>query len=123
MYFADFYNHRIRKISAATGNVITFAGTGQFGNPGDNVAALSMSMKYRSAVAVDTLGNVFSDSNNFRIRKIDAISAIVSIVAGTGSFGFSDGPALTVAKMKNCTSLWVDSNGTVFFTDIVNSCA
>ncbi len=47
-------------------------------------------------VATDAAGNLFiADSNNHRIRRIDAVTQIISTFAGTGIPGFSgdDGPA------------------------------
>ena len=56
MYIADYYNHRIRKVS--TGVITTIAGTGTSSYSGDNGAATSATLNYPVGVAVDTSGRI-----------------------------------------------------------------
>lgn len=53
VYFADTYNNRIRKISAATGIITTVAGTGTAGYNGDGALATASQLNYPFGVAVD----------------------------------------------------------------------
>ena len=57
LYIGDFNSDRVRKITAADGNISTIAGTGVFGSTGDGGPALKATMN-PIAVAVDRTGNV-----------------------------------------------------------------
>ncbi len=55
-YFAEFYNHRIRKVTASTSVISTIAGTGASSYSGDNGQATSAALYQPVGVAVDTTG-------------------------------------------------------------------
>ena len=57
MYVADFYNHRIRKVTVSTGIITTIAGTGASSYSGDGGAATSAALYSPSSVALDSSGN------------------------------------------------------------------
>jgi len=87
---------RIRKIAAATGIITTIAGNGTWGDTGDGGLALNASLNLYD-ITVDAAGNIFIvgfETN--RVRKIDAVTGIITIVAGTGVVGHTGdgGPAL-----------------------------
>lgn len=86
--FACFEN----AVFAQSSNVIvtTLAGSGTSGYADGN--GTSASFSFPSGVAVDGSGNVYvADWGNHRIRKITP-SGIVTTLAGSGSFGSTDGP-------------------------------
>ncbi len=56
MHIADYGNHRIRKVTVATGIITTIAGTGATSYGGDNGPATSASLYNPSGVALDTSG-------------------------------------------------------------------
>jgi hypothetical protein len=56
VYFADYGNHRIRKVTISTGIITTIAGTGTAGYSGDNDQATSVALNYPRGVTVDTSG-------------------------------------------------------------------
>ena len=56
VYIADYYNHRIRKVS--TGVITTIAGTGSNSYSGDNGAATSATLYYPTGVALDASGRI-----------------------------------------------------------------
>ncbi|MHA7962451.1 NHL domain-containing protein, partial [Streptomyces sp. L500] len=58
LYFSDFSNHRVRKITT-DGKVSTVAGTGVAGFSGDNGPAVSAQLNYPREVAVDSAGTVY----------------------------------------------------------------
>ncbi|HLE39501.1 MAG TPA: NHL repeat-containing protein, partial [Acidimicrobiia bacterium] len=107
---------------AAAGDISTIAGTGTFGFSGDGAAAVGAQLYYPSGVAVDGDGNVFiADTSNHRVRRIDAVTGLISTFAGTGVGGFSgDGAAATSAKLYNPTGVAVDGGGNVFIADFFN---
>ncbi len=95
LYLSDMGNARIRKISTS-GVITTIAGSGSVGFGGDGGPATLASLNETQGVVVDRLGNVFvADAFNNRVRKIDAISGVITTVAGDGSlaFGGDGGPA------------------------------
>ena len=58
VYIADFYNHRIRKVTISTGIITTIAGTGASSYSGDGGAATSATLYYPTGVAVDASGRI-----------------------------------------------------------------
>jgi sugar lactone lactonase YvrE len=100
LYLADTHNHRIRRIAAATGLITTLAGTGSLGYFGDNAQAASATLALPHGLTIDAAGNLYlADTDNNRIRRIDAITGIITTVAGNGTQGFSgdNGPAVAAA--------------------------
>lgn len=120
-YIADTGNHRIRKISAG-GVVSTFAGTGQSGFAGDGGPAVAAKLYRPRALVFDLSGNLLvSDSGNNRIRRISS-GGIITTVAGTGDAGFSgDGGPAVNARIKQPSGLYVESDGTLLFSDSANN--
>jgi hypothetical protein len=120
IYFADFSNHRIRKINTS-GVISTIAGTGTMGNAGNGGSATSATISYPNGIAVDSAGNVyFSQIYNHNIRRIDT-GGIITVVAGTGAAGFSgDGGSAILAELSYPQSLFVDGSGNLYISDMVN---
>ena len=120
LYIADSSNHRIRKVDS-TGTITTVAGTGELGFSGDGGAATHATLAAPTGVAVDSTGNFyFTDTGNYRIRKVDSTGTITT-VAGTGELGFSgdSGPA-TQAQIDSPYGVAVDSTGNLYFADARN---
>ena len=57
MYIADYYNHRIRKVTIYTGIITTIAGTGTGSYSGDNGPATSAALYKPYNVVIDSAGN------------------------------------------------------------------
>lgn len=120
LYFSDFNNHRVRKITT-DGRISTVAGTGVAGFSGDNGPAVSAQLNYPREVAVDSAGAVYIvDTNNHRVRKV-AADGKISTVAGTGAAGFSgDGGPATAARLNLPLGVAVDNAGTLYVSDCSN---
>lgn len=85
-----------RPIGAATGDVITFAGTSGAGGSADG-SGPAASFQFPSGVATDSAGNVFvADLDNNNVRKITP-GAVVTTFAGSGLNIDSDGTGIGAA--------------------------
>ncbi|GAB3625896.1 Serine/threonine-protein kinase PknD [Pandoraea terrae] len=120
VYIGDTSNFRIRKVDTS-GTITTIAGNGTLGFSGDGGAATSAQLAFPQGVAVDAAGNVYiADSDNGRIRKVDA-SGTITTIAGNGTFGFSgDGGAATSAQLADPFAVGVDAAGNVYIADLDN---
>jgi sugar lactone lactonase YvrE len=101
-------------------NLVTVAGIGPF--IGDGFTATSAGLNLVEGVAVDATGNLWiADASNNRIRKVDAVTGIITTVAGTGTVGFAgdNGPA-TQARLNGPSDLALDAAGNLYFTDSLN---
>ncbi len=120
LYVTDTYNNRIRKITP-TGTITTVAGTGVGGFAGDGGAATDAQLSLPTSVAVDSSGNLYIGSAA-RIRKVDASTGTIALIAGTGTAGFSgDGGLATLATINQSQNITLDGSGNVYFTDEGNS--
>jgi hypothetical protein len=94
LYIGDSFNYVIRKVALSTGIITTVAGNGTQGYSGDGGPATAAELNgYNNlGVAVDGAGNLYiADTRNQRIRKVDALTQIITTVAGTGVAGYSAG--------------------------------
>lgn len=121
LYFADCFNHRIRKINT-NGIITTVAGAGEAGYAGDGHIATAAALHYPVDVAVDQAGNLFiSDHANHRIRMVNT-QGYIATIAGTGELGFSgDGEQATLAKLANPGFVEIGSNGNLYIGDNDNN--
>ncbi len=106
LYLADTHNSRIRKITVITGTIATIAGTGSPGFSGDTEAATSATLALPHGLSLDAAGNLYlADTANHRIRRIDAITGVITTVAGDGTQAFSgDGGPATTASLDSPTA-------------------
>lgn len=118
LYIAEAGAHRVRKVDTQ-GMMTTVAGDGSQGYGGDGGAATAAQMDTPMGVAVDGGGNVYvCDSHNHRLRRVDAVSGLMTTVAGTGVAGFAgDGGAATAAMLDLPVAVAVDGAGDVWVAD------
>ena len=101
VFFSD-SSHRVRKIDATSGKIITIAGTGTDGYSGDSGLAVNAKLAFPQGVAVDELGNIFIADYYNRVRLVNASNGIITTVAGTGVAGYNgDNILATSAKLKH----------------------
>lgn len=118
IYIADMNASKIRKITIATGIITTFAGS-IFGFQGDGGPASAAQFHNPTDIAFDINGNMYiADEWNKRIRKIDAVTGIVSTISGTGNTAYpvDGGPAIS-ASYWNPSSIAVDAAGHLYIGD------
>lgn len=121
VYISDTGNNKIRKVSASTGKISTFAGTGGWGYSGDGGVASAAMIGIPKGVIFDHSGNLVITDGGARIRKINLSTNIISTYAGTISTGFSgDGGLATLAQFDNLNALCVDSLDNLIIADWLN---
>ena len=139
VYIADTDNYRIRKVDAGTGNISTVVSTygpdrtvvrtvfgtfagGAMGFAGDGGPAESAQLNEAEGVTVDSSGNVYiADTDNHRIRRVDAGTGNISTIAGTGTAGYGgDGGAANQAQINAPKGVHVDMSGNIYIADTSN---
>ena len=121
---------RIRRVDAS-GTISTVAGTGfhDFSmatgevSIGDGGPATDASLVIPSGVFVDRSGHLYiADSDNNRVRKVNAETGTITTVVGNGDPGFSgDGGPATDASLAFPRDIFVDGMGNVYIADTVNN--
>ncbi len=122
LYLSDTHNHRIRRIDASSGIITTIAGSGTLGFSGDSGPAVSSNLSLPHGITLDSAGNLYlADTANHRIRRIDAITGIITTVAGDGTQSFSgdNAPAVT-ASLDTPRATAVSPSTLVTFSDTAN---
>jgi trimeric autotransporter adhesin len=119
LFIAETGNERIRRVDAATGIITTVAGNGQGGFSGDGGPATSASLGPIHGLAVDAQGDVFlTDLISDRVRRVDAITGIITTVAGNGVEGYGgDGGPATSASFNWPYGVALDDKGNLFVGD------
>ena len=116
LYVADAQNNRIRRVSSA-GTITTFAGNGSQGFSGDLGLATAATLNVPTYLGLDAGGNLFiADSQNNRVRRVDAVGHTIQTVAGNGQTGSAgDGGPATAASLGQPSGVAVDPGGGVLF--------
>ncbi|HXI01893.1 MAG TPA: hypothetical protein VNI57_01840 [Candidatus Saccharimonadales bacterium] len=119
LYIADRLNSRIRKVDSHNKHISTAAGNGTPGFSGDGGAAIDASLRSPQAIAFDAADNLFiADSENYRVRRVDGATGIISTVAGDGTVGYGgDGGSATSAQIGLIASIEVDPDGNLLLVD------
>ena len=123
LFIADSRNHRVRRVDGRTRAITTVAGTGNAGYSGDGVPAVEADLSFPLAVALDADDNLYVvDTDNNRIRRVDAAMGRISTVAGVGEIGpLEDGVDVRQARFGRLRDLVVDADGNPIVADGENS--
>jgi large repetitive protein len=105
------------------GTINTVAGNGNWIYQGDGGLAIQSPIFLPGGVAVDPAGNIYlSDTNNNRVRKVDAVTGIITTVAGNGSPGSGgDGGLAVNASVNNPSALLLTGAGDLYIADSSNN--
>jgi len=122
MLIADYVNNCIREVNQETGIITTIAGTGTAGYNGDSRLATEANLNRPCDIALEASDNIYiADVANHRIRKITKSTGMITTIAGTGTQGFNgDGILAINANLNNPSSIALDSEGNLVFTDKYN---
>ena len=122
LFVADTLNHAIRRIRP-NGVVTTVVGTGVAGSTGDGGPGVLARVSTPRGIAVDGSQTVyFSDSGGDLVRSLNVRTGIVSVVAGTGSGGYTgDGGPAQGARLNNPRGLTVDNQRGLIIADTFNN--
>ncbi len=122
LFIADSLNDRIRRVDMATGIITTVAGNGTSGFSGDGGLAVAARLNSPAGVAVDGLGHLYiADRYNNRIRRVDAVTGIITTAAGGYSMGFSgDGGLAVNSRLAFPEGVTLNSTGHLYFADSGN---
>src|SRR5262249_7183493 len=87
LFISDNQYQRVRRVDAATGIITTVAGNGGCCFSGDGGPATSARLNTPfGGLALDGVGNLFiADSDNIRIRRVDASTQIITTYAGSSN--------------------------------------
>ncbi len=133
LYIADTGNSVIRKVTAATGIITTVAGDGTAGYGGDGLKASASGVELNLpwGVTADATGNLYiADTNNQRIRRVDAVTDIITTAAGNGDPSglgdgkgtySGDGAAAISAGLNLPYAVGFDFSGNMYIPDSANN--
>ncbi|HBF88775.1 MAG TPA: hypothetical protein DDX39_09050 [Bacteroidales bacterium] len=122
-YITDFYNSCIRKVNITTGIISTYAGNGTDGYSGDGDSAINAQLNKPIHSFIDDENNLYiSDNANYALRKVDAITGIISTIAGREeNIYLSQNCASVSAPFTSIEDVFVNNNGVIYITDNENS--
>lgn len=121
LYISEALGNRVRRVDLSSGIITTLAGNGTASYAGDGGPAASASLNQPRGLAVDSGGNLFvADLLNFRVRRVDAVSGIITTVAGTGTNGHSpDGTAALSASIAGPMAVSFDAQGNLLISELL----
>jgi hypothetical protein len=111
------------EFSGVMGIINTVAGEGTAGYSGDGGLATNAELYFPADSAIDASGNIYiADTWNYRIRKVNASTGIITTIAGNGTEGYSgDGGQATSAELNAPSSVALDSAGNIYIADSDNN--
>lgn len=118
IYLNDVTNRRIRVVDPG-GIITTYAGNGATNFSGDGGPAVSAGLGSPQAIALDSRGNLYIAGFS-RIRRVDAVTGIITTVAGNGTAPRSgDGGPATAATFA-ANGLAIDNADNLYIGDNYN---
>jgi len=123
LFIAEYDGHLVRRVDAVTGIITTVAGTGIKSSTGDGNPAINATLNSPQGIAFDASGNLFiSEYLGSRVRRVDAVTGIITTVAGTGTIGSTgDGGLAINATLNSPIGLAFDASGNLLITTQVGN--
>ena len=121
IFFSDSGSSKVYKIDT-NGAITLIAGTGDFGDHGDEGPALEAGLRSPGGLAIGPDGFLYiAEQTTHRIRKVDS-SGVITRYVGTGKFGYSgDGGPAIEANIKTPFRMDFDREGNLYFSDRDNN--
>lgn len=122
LFVCEVGSHVIRRVDRRSGLITTVAGNGMQGYSGNGGPATDARLNEPYEVRFDATGNMyFVEMQNHVVRRVDAETGVISLVAGTGERGFGgDGGPADKAKLSRPHSIALDDSGNLYICDIGN---
>jgi sugar lactone lactonase YvrE len=122
VYILERQGNSLRTVDARSRTIRTVAGTGAAGYAGDGGPALQAQFNGPKELTIDKDGNIYIvDTENHAIRRIDARTAMVATVAGTGRQGVQgDGGAAVRARLDRPHGVAIGADGAMLIGDTGN---
>ena len=122
LYICDVRNHRLRKVAMKTGEISTFAGTGERKPTPDGARFAGVPLNGPRALDFDRQGNLWvALREGNAVYKLDLAQGTIHHVAGTGKKGFTgDGGPAKATTLNGPKGLSVARDGNVFIADTEN---
>ncbi|MEO8127919.1 MAG: hypothetical protein ABJF23_00415 [Bryobacteraceae bacterium] len=110
--------NKVYKLNSA-GELSLYAGTGEAGFNGDDVAATQAQLNAPWGLFLDSSGNLYiADTGNARLRKVDAGTGAITTVAGNGTSGSDgDGAVATSAQLNTPLGFTADETGNLVIAE------
>jgi len=119
-YICEREGNGVRRVDA-DGIMSTFAGTGERGYSGDGGPAIEATWGAPKAIRCDNQDNVIVvDTENNAVRCIDAITGIVTTIAGGRQGGAGDGGRAIDASLDRPHGCGIDGKGNLYIGDGTN---
>ncbi len=121
LFFAESRNNVVRRLSP-DGTLAIVAGSTVQGFAGDGGDALAAELDAPRGVALDAAQNLYiADTHNNRVRRVNAVTHVITTVGGTGKPGFSgDGGPAGQAQLRAPLALALDASQHLFVADSGN---
>jgi len=120
LYIADTFNHRVRRVDAATGTIWTLAGTGTARSSGDGGPATKAMLNEPVALALDEQRDLLyiADLANYRVRVVDLETGRITTYAGNGEREYDgDGHQAAHAALSGPSGVALDAEGNLYIAD------
>ncbi|MFN9899356.1 MAG: hypothetical protein ACK55Z_11320, partial [bacterium] len=112
----------IRKINGSDLKINTIAGTGKNSDisSGDGGLATLANFNRPVSITTDNANNIYIvDDADFSIRKIDALTNIITRVVGAPTFS-GDGGLAKSASLNEPGAIAMDKSGNIYIADVLN---
>jgi sugar lactone lactonase YvrE len=129
IYWADPTLNRVKKADLSHTDpetksswITIVAGNATMGFSGDGSLAREAELAAPAALAFDSRGHLYiADHSNQRIRRVDALTGIITTIAGNGERGFSgDGGPAIEAAFNAPSGLAFDAQDNLYIADAQN---
>src|SRR5262249_44884498 len=122
LYVVDRLNAVIRKVDGVTGTITTVAGTGKRGYSGDGGKATDAQLNEPNDCCLDGKdGLLIADVSDWRIRRLDLKTGLISTFAGTGKpkskpdrSSIGDGGPAAKAILVGARAVCMDGKGNTY---------